>query len=111
MGKLSDEGTKFLQSVSGWTATLLFMWMGVAQMVIFLLRQRSCLCSPKVSSDQDKIFFFFFQWTNLLNPENIKGLSAISMLLAMIGNGLMIPRALLIRDLMWYVFPLLPFIE
>ncbi|KAK3005913.1 hypothetical protein RJ639_016011, partial [Escallonia herrerae] len=31
-------------------------------------------------------------------PE--KGLSAISMLLAMVGNGLMIPRALFIRDLM-----------
>ena len=25
------------------------------------------------------------------------------MLLAMIGNGLMIPRALLIRDFMWYL--------
>ncbi|KAL8459355.1 hypothetical protein ACS0TY_036732 [Phlomoides rotata] len=41
-------------------------------------------------------------WTNLLNPENIKGLSAVTMLLAMIGNGLMIPRALFIRDLMWF---------
>ncbi|GFP80215.1 maltose excess protein 1 chloroplastic [Phtheirospermum japonicum] len=75
MGKLSDRGVKFLGSVSGWTATLLFMWMAVAQM-----------------------------WTNLLNPENIKGLSAATMLLAMIGNGLLIPRALFIRDLMWYVF-------
>ena len=42
------------------------------------------------------------QWTNVLNPDNIKGLSAVSMLLAMVGNGLMIPRALFIRDLMWY---------
>ncbi|RVW67182.1 Maltose excess protein 1-like, chloroplastic [Vitis vinifera] len=39
--------------------------------------------------------------TNFLSPENIKGLSAFSMLLAMIGNGLMIPRALFIRDFMW----------
>lgn len=46
---------------------------------------------------------FQFQWTNLLNPDNIKGLSAVSMLLAMIGNGLMIPRSLFIRDFMWYV--------
>ncbi|KAL5731347.1 hypothetical protein ACHQM5_004086 [Ranunculus cassubicifolius] len=73
MGKLSKEGMQFVGSVSGWTATLLFMWMPVSQM-----------------------------WTSYLNPENIKGLSALSMLLAMIGNGLMIPRALFIRDLMWF---------
>lgn len=72
-GKLSEEGTKFVRSTSGWTATLLFMWMPVAQM-----------------------------WTNYQNPENIKGLSALSMLLAMLGNGLMVPRALFIRDLMWF---------
>uniref|UniRef100_A0A2P2JB29 Uncharacterized protein n=2 Tax=Rhizophora mucronata TaxID=61149 RepID=A0A2P2JB29_RHIMU len=72
-GKLSEKGVKFLGSVSGWTATLLFMWMPVSQM-----------------------------WTNFLNPENIKGLSVVSMLLAMIGNGLMIPRALFIRDFMWF---------
>ncbi|KAF8651534.1 hypothetical protein HU200_063354 [Digitaria exilis] len=41
-------------------------------------------------------------WTNYLNPSNIKGLSAFSMLLAMLGNGLMIPRAVFIRDLMWF---------
>ncbi|KAL3504348.1 hypothetical protein ACH5RR_034189 [Cinchona calisaya] len=73
MGKLSERGIKFVGSISGWTATLLFMWMPVAQM-----------------------------WTNLLNPDNIRGLSAVSMLLAMIGNGLMIPRALFVRDLMWF---------
>ncbi|XP_022841422.1 maltose excess protein 1-like, chloroplastic isoform X2 [Olea europaea var. sylvestris] len=73
IGKLSDQGTKFLGSVSSWCATLLFMWMPVAQM-----------------------------WTNLLNPDNIRGLSAVTMLLAMIGNGFMIPRALFIRDFMWF---------
>ncbi|XP_043695727.1 maltose excess protein 1-like, chloroplastic [Telopea speciosissima] len=72
-GKLSEKGVKFVGSISGWTATLLFMWMPIAQM-----------------------------WTNLLNPDNIKGLSAFSMLLGMIGNGLMLPRALFIRDLMWF---------
>ncbi|KAJ6814020.1 maltose excess protein 1-like, chloroplastic [Iris pallida] len=72
-GKLSEQGARLVQSTSGWTATLLFMWMPVAQM-----------------------------WTNYLSPGNIKGLSAFSMLLAMLGNGLMIPRALFIRDLMWF---------
>lgn len=73
-GKLSEEGAKFVGALSGWTATLLFMWMPVSQM-----------------------------WTNYLNPENIKGLSALTMLLALIGNGLVLPRALLIRDLMWFL--------
>ncbi|XVE62359.1 hypothetical protein DITRI_Ditri06bG0112000 [Diplodiscus trichospermus] len=73
MGKLSEKGVKFVGAISGWTATLLFMWMPVSQM-----------------------------WTNFLNPDNIKGLSTFSMLLAMIGNGLMIPRAIFIRDFMWF---------
>lgn len=73
-GKLSEKGAKFVGSISGWTATLLFMWMPVSQM-----------------------------WTNFLNPDNIKGLSAFSMLLAMMGNGLMVPRALFIRDFMWFL--------
>ncbi|XP_047316331.1 maltose excess protein 1-like, chloroplastic [Impatiens glandulifera] len=73
MNKLSKKGVEFIGAVSGWTATLLFMWMAVAQM-----------------------------WTNFLNPDNIKGLSAFSMLLGMLGNGLMIPRSLFVRDLMWF---------
>ncbi|KAJ4800002.1 Maltose excess protein 1-like [Rhynchospora pubera] len=73
LGKLSEEGARFVGSLSGWTATLLFMWMPVAQM-----------------------------WTNYLNPSNIRGLSSLTMLLAMLGNGLMLPRALFIRDLMWF---------
>ncbi|CAN8256008.1 unnamed protein product [Cochlearia groenlandica] len=71
--KLSEEGVRFVGSLSGWTATLMFMWMPVSQM-----------------------------WTNFLNPDNIRGLSPITMVLAMMGNGLMIPRALFIRDLMWF---------
>lgn len=73
LGKLSKKGVKFVGALSGWTATILFMWMPIAQM-----------------------------WTNFLNPENIKGLSAFSMLLAIIGNELMIPRALFTRDFMWF---------
>ncbi|CAN6487120.1 unnamed protein product [Victoria cruziana] len=72
-GKLSSAGVSFVSSISGWTATLLFMWMPIAQM-----------------------------WTNYLHPDNIRGLSALSMLLSMVGNGLMIPRALFIRDFMWF---------
>ncbi|KAJ0788326.1 putative maltose excess protein [Helianthus annuus] len=73
IGKLAENVNKFVGSISGWTATLLFMWMPVAQM-----------------------------WTNFLNPENIRGLSSFSMLLAMTGNGLLIPRALFVKDLMWF---------
>ncbi|CAL5200861.1 unnamed protein product [Lathyrus oleraceus] len=72
-GKLSEKGVKFVGGISRWIATLLFMWMPVSQM-----------------------------WTNFFNPENMKGLSAFfSMLLAMLGNGLTLPRALFIRDFMW----------
>lgn len=46
-------------------------------------------------------YLLMLQWTTYLNPENIKGLSAFTILLGMIGNGLMIPRALFIRDLIW----------
>ncbi|WOK98319.1 maltose excess protein 1-like, chloroplastic isoform X1 [Canna indica] len=74
LNKLPDRMVKFIRSISGWTATLLFMWMPIAQM-----------------------------WTTYLNPDNIRGLSAFTILLGMIGNGLMIPRALFIRDLMWFV--------
>uniref|UniRef100_A0A9I9DWR7 Maltose excess protein 1-like, chloroplastic n=1 Tax=Cucumis melo TaxID=3656 RepID=A0A9I9DWR7_CUCME len=73
-GNLPEKGVKFVGALSGWTATLLFMWMPVSQM-----------------------------WTNYLNPENIKGLSALTMLLALIGNGLVLPRALFIRDFMWFL--------
>jgi len=32
-GKLSEKGVRFVGSLSGWTATLMFMWMPVSQMV------------------------------------------------------------------------------
>lgn len=71
--KLPPDATGFLSAVSAWTATLLFMWAPVAQM-----------------------------WTNYLNPANIRGLSVFTVLLAMIGNGLLLPRALFTRDRMWF---------
>lgn len=94
--------------MSAWTATLLFMWMPVAQMVIlFWLFWKKHWCKSDCHLVANKFEMLIrslvsVQWTNLLNPDNIKGLSATSMLLAMVGNGLMIPRALLTRDLMWY---------
>ena len=35
-------------------------------------------------------------------PERIAGMSAGSSLLGIVGNGLMIPRALFTRDFIWY---------
>lgn len=73
LNKLSPDATRLLNAVSAWTATLLFMWAPVAQM-----------------------------WTNYLNPANIRGLSVFTVLLAMVGNGLLLPRALFTRDRMWF---------
>lgn len=73
MGKLSEKVLLYMGGVSAWTATLLFMWGPIAQM-----------------------------WTNYVKPANIKGLSSQTVLLAMIGNGLLLPRALFIRDFMWF---------
>ena len=36
LGKLSEKSAGFVSSVSAWTATLLFMWMPIAQFVIVL---------------------------------------------------------------------------
>lgn len=110
LGKLSESGIKFVGSMSAWTATLLFMWMPVAQMVVlFWLFWKKHWCKSDYHLVANKFEMLIqslvsVQWTNLLNPDNIKGLSATSMLLAMVGNGLMIPRALLTRDLMWYAY-------
>lgn len=71
--KLPKQMSKFMGGVAAWSATLLFMWSPVAQM-----------------------------WTNLINPANIRGLSVLTILLAMAGNSLLLPRALFTRDLMWF---------
>lgn len=59
-------------AVSGWCATLLFMLMPVAQL-----------------------------HRNLADPTTLAGLSVGTNLLALCGNGLMIPRALWTRDAVW----------
>lgn len=73
MGKLPEKVLLCMGGISAWTATLLFMWGPIAQM-----------------------------WTNFLTPDNIKGLSSQTILLAMVGNGLLLPRALFVRDIMWF---------
>lgn len=104
LGKLSDRMVKFIRSISGWTATLLFMWMPIAQMVWECYNCFSKFTSLYLRGTLILVLsYFYVQWTTYLNPDNIKGLSAFTILLGMIGNGLMIPRALFIRDLMWYI--------
>ncbi|CAI7820162.1 unnamed protein product [Closterium sp. NIES-53] len=60
------------QLLSGWTATLLFMVMPVAQLQVCFTR-----------------------------PDQLAGMSALSSLLGIVGNGLMVPRALFTRDFIW----------
>lgn len=74
LNKLSDHLLTMLNGVPAWTATLLFMWAAVAQL-----------------------------YHNLQNPTNIAGLSVFTILLALIGNGLLMSRAMFIRDVMWFV--------
>ncbi|CAM6100960.1 unnamed protein product [Calypogeia fissa] len=73
LGKLPPKAKNIIGAISAWTATLLFMWAPVAQW-----------------------------WQNYLYPANIKGLSVFTVLLAMVGNSLLLPRALFTRDLMWF---------
>uniref|UniRef100_A0A6N2N7S3 Maltose excess protein 1 n=1 Tax=Salix viminalis TaxID=40686 RepID=A0A6N2N7S3_SALVM len=65
-------------------------------------RKRFKICWSTIWLDSNTCMPVSQMWTNFLNPDNIKGLSAFSMLLAMIGNGLLIPRALFVRDFMWF---------
>ncbi|KAL2612141.1 hypothetical protein R1flu_023833 [Riccia fluitans] len=73
LDKLPPKVRSIMGGVSAWTATLLFMWAPVAQW-----------------------------WVNYINPANIRGLSVFTILLAMVGNSLLLPRALFTRDLMWF---------
>ena len=59
-------------TVGAWTATLLFMVMPVAQLI-----------------------------KNCTQPESLAGIAIGSVLLGALGNGLMIPRALFLKDVIW----------
>lgn len=41
------------------------------------------------------------QVRNLLEPQSLEGLSVGTMLLALLGNALMVPRALFVQDVVW----------
>ena len=41
--------------------------------------------------------------SNFKNPSTLEGLSMASILLGMLGNGLMVPRALYTRDKIWFL--------
>ena len=59
--------------LSAWTATFLFMFGPIAQLA-----------------------------NNLSNPANLAGISLLTLLLATAGNMLMLPRAVLTKDRIWF---------
>ncbi|PNW74698.1 hypothetical protein CHLRE_12g486600v5 [Chlamydomonas reinhardtii] len=67
----SDAAT-LVRQLPGWGATLLFALSPLPQLV-----------------------------RNLLEPQSLEGLSVGTMLLALLGNALMVPRALFVRDVVW----------
>ncbi len=72
LGALPPAVASAWGKLSGWTATLLFMTMPVAQLA-----------------------------ANFARPATLEGLSVASAMLAMLGNALMVPRALYTRDVIW----------
>ena len=72
MDALSPAIKKTWNGISAWTATLLFAFQPIGQLVC-----------------------------NFANPSSLAGLSLNFSLLAMAGNGLMVPRALHTRDKIW----------
>ena len=43
------------------------------------------------------------QVSNFSNPSTLQGVSLASLLLGMLGNGLMVPRALFTGDKIWFI--------
>ncbi|KAG2494534.1 hypothetical protein HYH03_007301 [Edaphochlamys debaryana] len=71
-GRGSVDASLLVRQLPGWGATLLFALSPLPQLV-----------------------------RNLLEPQSLEGLSVGTMLLALLGNALMVPRALLVRDVVW----------
>jgi len=67
-------GTELWSNISSWSAILLFASMAVSQLM-----------------------------NNLAHPEALLGLSVSTTLLIILGNGLMFPRAIFLRDFMWLI--------
>ncbi|GIL70313.1 hypothetical protein Vretifemale_1117 [Volvox reticuliferus] len=70
--KVGGDASTLVRQLPGWGATLLFALSPLPQLV-----------------------------RNLLEPQSLEGLSVGTMLLALLGNALMVPRALLVRDVVW----------
>lgn len=64
--------TRAWNGISAWTATLLFAFQPIGQLL-----------------------------SNFAYPSSLAGLSVSTILLAMVGNGMMVPRALHTRDKIW----------
>ena len=94
--------------VPAWSATLLFGFQPVAQVVSSPANARRRLASPwpvvacgGPVTLRPGLMPGRLQVQNLRNPSGLAGLSLASLLLATGGNGLMAPRALLLRDPIW----------
>jgi hypothetical protein len=73
-GRLSGNVANLWNLLSAWTATLLFCCQPIAQLA-----------------------------RNFAAPATVSSLSVATVLLATTGNGMMVPRALFTRDLVWSV--------
>jgi len=73
-GQMSSALLDISGGISGWIGTLLFMWSSISQLNIIIR-----------------------------NPANLHGLSVFTILLTLIGNGMLIPCASFIRDPMWFI--------
>jgi len=71
--QLPEPLVRFRAALGACTATLLFMLQPVAQLAV-----------------------------NFTNPASLQGISKLSCVLAMVGNAMMVPRALYTRDLIWF---------
>ena len=72
-GKLPKSFGNLWSNLSAWTATMLFMFGPIAQLA-----------------------------NNMADPANIAGISLMTILLATAGNALMLPRAVLTKDRIWF---------
>lgn len=71
-GQLTGQLQQLWGALSAWTATLLFCCQPIAQLT-----------------------------ANFVRPEGAASLSLATVLLATLGNGMMVPRALLTQDVIW----------
>eukprot|EP00892_Ulva_mutabilis_P003326 jgi/Ulvmu1/1365/UM011_0093.1 len=71
-GRLTGRLQRLWGALSAWTATLLFCCQPIAQLA-----------------------------ANFVRPEGVASLSLATLLLATLGNSMMVPRALLKRDVIW----------